>query len=430
MSEHTISITLRADEKVIIEIQQISSNRKRRFKELLGCNDKTVYDWLTLLSSILLPFAIASFTIVITMQENNEQRENREHDLIIAALRRQQDQHIAEQHRNETLLSNYLRDILNLILKYGHQLDDHKARKTASTITLTALQRLNTEKKKFIIRYLYRRTFIDQTESDQPFTLKGADLSNIELTNHLIINDHLTKKYDGLFLPFVYLTNASFTNLKIPCSNFAHSDLSGVNFSYSAIQYGYFKSAQLQDCDFRYADISDIDFTNANLTGAYISDEQLQQAAFLDDVIFPNGSIWFNEKRNSNILSMSNWIYNGTNDTNIFNRSLILHQKEGISISQDILLEDYAKPYWIDRERIGYTLSGSIFGDNIITQILFFNSNGTLLQTDRLGRYNTNGLCRRSTYLIRVEIIIKPSQDKIFIEYIHLNLTSQYNIHR
>jgi uncharacterized protein YjbI with pentapeptide repeats len=430
MSEHTISINLRADEKVIIEIHQISSNRKRRFKELLGCNDKTVYDWLTLLSSILLPFAIAAFTIVITMQENNEQHENREHDLLIAALRREQDQHIAEQQRNETLLSNYLRDISNLILKYGHQLDDHKARITAATVTLTAIQRLNTEKKQFIVRYLYRRTFIDQTESDQPFELKGADLSNIELTNHLIINDHSIRKYNGLFLPFVYLTNASFIYLIISYSNFAHSDLSGANFSYSFIQYGYFKSAQLQNCDFRYADITDIDFTNANLTGAHITDEQLQQAAFLDNVIFPNGSIWFYEKQNSNVLSMSNWIYNGTNDTNIFNRSLIIHQEKRI-------LEDYAKPYWIDRERIGYTLSGLIFGDNIITQILFFNSNGILLQTDRLEKYNTNenyhetnGLCRRSTYLIRIEIIIKPSKDKIFIEYIHLNLTSQYNIHR
>jgi hypothetical protein len=48
---------------------------------MLGCNDKTLYDWLTLLPSILSPFAIALFTIAITMRENNEQRENRERAL-------------------------------------------------------------------------------------------------------------------------------------------------------------------------------------------------------------------------------------------------------------------------------------------------------------------------------------------------------------
>jgi len=41
--------------------------------------------------------------------------------------------------------------------------------------------------------------FIDQNQTDLPFTLLGADLSIIELTNHLIVNEHSTKKYHGLY---------------------------------------------------------------------------------------------------------------------------------------------------------------------------------------------------------------------------------------
>jgi hypothetical protein len=225
-------------------------------------------------------------------------------------------------------------------------------------------------------------TFIDQILTDQPFTLLGADLSNIELANHLITNDRSTKKYHGLFLSYVYLTNASFISIEIPYSHFAHSDLAGVNFSYSFIQLGCFKSVQLQDCDFRQAHINDVDFTNANLTGAYITDEQPQEVAFLDHVIFPNGSTYSYDRQNSNVLSMKNWIYKGTN---VFNRSIIINQKQKIIISQDILLENYAKPYWIDQERIVYTLSTVMHGQNITIQVLFFNSNGSLIQTDRLG---------------------------------------------
>jgi len=108
-----------------------------------------------------------------------------------------------------------------------------------------------------------------------------------------------------------------------------------------------------------------------------------------------------------------------------------MDQKKKIIISQDILLESYAKPYRINRERIAYKLSSLINGTNILIQILFFNSNGTLIQLDRLEKsHEINGLCKQNTHLIRVEIHIKPSKEKIFIEYIHLNLTSQYNIHR
>ena len=101
-------------------IKPASTNQKRSYKELFGCNNKNLYDWFTLLSSILLPFAITLFTIVITMQENHER------DLQIAALRQKQDRYTAEQQRNETIPSGYSKDISNLILKYGHQLDDHK----------------------------------------------------------------------------------------------------------------------------------------------------------------------------------------------------------------------------------------------------------------------------------------------------------------
>jgi uncharacterized protein YjbI with pentapeptide repeats len=385
MSERPVSITLRANEQVTIEIKQSSTNKKQNFKEILGCNDKTLYDWLTLLSSILLPFTIAILTIVMTVRDNNEQRENRERDLEIASLRREQDRHLADQQRNETILSNYLKDISHLILKYGHHLENHKARIIASSVTLTTIQQLNTEKKQLIIRYLYRMTFINQIEIDQPFILIGADLSNIQLRNHLIVNDRLTKNYQGLFLPYLYLTNASFINLKMQYANFIHSDLVGVNFTYSLLQYANFQSAQLQDCDFHYTNVTDVDFRNANLTGANINDEQLQEVAFLDHVIFPNGSFFSYERRNYNILSMNNWIYNGTFEKNIFNRSIIINQKQKIIIFQDILLENYAKPYWIDRERIAYRLSTVMYGHNITVQILFFNFNRTFIQTDRLG---------------------------------------------
>jgi hypothetical protein len=93
MPEHTISITIHADEQIRIEIKQASANKKI----LLDRNDKTVYDWLTFPSSILVPFAIALLTIVIAMSEN---RENREHYLNIAGLRREQDRFIVEQQRN------------------------------------------------------------------------------------------------------------------------------------------------------------------------------------------------------------------------------------------------------------------------------------------------------------------------------------------
>ncbi|CAF1537487.1 unnamed protein product, partial [Adineta steineri] len=175
---------------------------KRGYKEWLGFNNR--------LSSILLPFAIALITIVITIQENKKQR-------------------------NETILSNYLKGMSHLILTYDQQLDDHKACITASSMTFTALEQ-------FIIRYLHRMTFI------------------------LISTDLL-----------------------------------------------------------EYANVTNVDFTNANLTDANISDEQLQQAAFLNHVIiFPNGSFFQYEKYSHNVLSVDDWIDNGTLENNLFILKLVL----------------------------------------------------------------------------------------------------------
>ncbi|CAF0906455.1 unnamed protein product [Adineta steineri] len=70
---------------------------------------------------------------------------------------------------------------------------------------------------------------------------------------------------------------------------------------------------------------TDLHFTNANLTDANISDEQLQQAAFLNHVIiFPNGSFFQYEKYSHNVLSVDNWIDNGTLENNLFILKLIL----------------------------------------------------------------------------------------------------------
>lgn len=113
-----------------------------------------------MLSSILLPFAIAVFTVGITIRENNQQGKNRERDLEIASLRREQDRNLVDEQRNVTILSNYFKDISLLILKYGHRLDDHKASITASSMTLTFIQQLNTEKKQLILKFHFQILFI------------------------------------------------------------------------------------------------------------------------------------------------------------------------------------------------------------------------------------------------------------------------------
>ncbi|CAF1282478.1 unnamed protein product, partial [Didymodactylos carnosus] len=322
---------------IAVELTDMKSPKQQKLPKLksklgkrLGFHGKSLWDWLQLFSSMLVPLMIGVFTIVTTVQQRETNRQQHLSDRQIAQLQREQDMHVASEQRNETVFTMYIKEMFDLLQQSNStSINSEMTQNLIRIKTVTALRQLDSSRKLFLIQFLYVSHLIgvptisqsdEEGEQLKEIDLAGANLAAVDFSR---ITEKASLKRDEeiqFVLQYVNLENASFSNLNLKESDFTGSNLQNVDFRNAKRECVKFIDCQLQSADLRVPIgwncinriddpegpdpmqyFAQVDYTGANLTGAQISEDELSCSYSLNGTILPNGTE-VNEHFNENLV--------------------------------------------------------------------------------------------------------------------------------
>jgi uncharacterized protein YjbI with pentapeptide repeats len=289
MTQENINTSQQNDVTIATEIPTLPKSHYKRFQQL-GIADKTVWDWaqflISLLSAIIIPATL----------------------FYLGANLTQQQQQIANDQRNETILQSYISDMTTLLvddqitstlperttppLSADEQVTANKiieARTVAQAKTLTALDDLDPRRKTILMVFLLQaNVFTPHTFPDrQPWpeqdiiTLVNVDLNNASLNfADLDYIDFLNAHLSGTHLSDAELSNADLRGAHLNGAHLFGANLSNANLSSADLRNANLRDAHLSGTYLFYANLTNTDLTgaildNANLTNTNITQQQL-----------------------------------------------------------------------------------------------------------------------------------------------------------
>ncbi|CAF3607927.1 unnamed protein product [Rotaria sordida] len=281
---HTKQVIDQSDKYV-----QTIPNEPPKHETWHGFNDFSFKNGLEMLFAFLIPAVIAIVAIFIQRNDMDIGRKNRENDLNISQLQRDSDEQQTRYLANETVFSNYVKNIGDIIL-YSPVRFDAEQYIVTRALTSTILRQLDLDRKRLVIQFLYDATILQRNTNifDTPHTngnhinLEGVVLDQVNFSGILNLST--------IMLRSVSLVNATFSNSNLDASDFSNSKLIGVNFSNTKLSRVKFVNVELQKSDFTGASVENIQLIRANLSQSTITNEQISQALFVYNTILPNGT--------------------------------------------------------------------------------------------------------------------------------------------
>lgn len=167
------------------------------------------------------------------------------------------------------ILSTYLSWIGDLVVGgYFSAPDQERISQIARARTMATLRMLQAQEKSVLIHFLFDAGLI-VNQGDKRKTaliaLNGADLKGLDCSH---------AQLDELCIISAYLNNANFNGAFLFRANFSACDLIEADLSF----------ATLDEVNFLMADLTGANLKGASLLGTIISDEQLAQAACIEDI--------------------------------------------------------------------------------------------------------------------------------------------------
>jgi uncharacterized protein YjbI with pentapeptide repeats len=256
-------------------------------------------------------------------QARNTEQVQRERDREADQAQRERELEVGAQRTQDDALQAYLDQMSQLLIDKGlrskaHWLDD--ARVTARAQSLAALSRLDGERKRSVLQFLYEAQLINKdekplgdgtTEFDARIVgLSGADLSNAYLRYMSLEGVAL----EGVILENADLRNAQLRRIDLGGAYLSGADLSGADLSEASLQNAQLQPIQPNDeLNLRGADLSGTNLSGTDLRGANLSgtnlyeatgwtEEQLTAAWSLEGATMPDGQKyedWLKDKEGS-----------------------------------------------------------------------------------------------------------------------------------
>ena len=90
------------------------SAKSSKYKKLLGYKHVTLKDILSMLFTLLIPAMIGILAVVVQKSDLDLTEKNRQNDLQISELQRKSDGDQTEALGNETILNNYMKNIIDM----------------------------------------------------------------------------------------------------------------------------------------------------------------------------------------------------------------------------------------------------------------------------------------------------------------------------
>ncbi|CAF1196718.1 unnamed protein product [Rotaria sordida] len=326
-------------------------------------------DVLKVTGVLLVPLMLGVATLMLTIQNTKDAKENREKDFLIAQREREQTAYLAEEERQDKRLTKYLNDISTLV--FSNQTLDPLLRAKP----LNVLRQLDAQRKREVILFLYDAKLIrtDINSGIPIISLQDVNLDNVDFSD---LRSPYTQRTSNFYydthinLRGVFLRNTSFQRRTLCRSDLAQTDCTHADFSSADLSEVDFSYAKLIECNFANARFDSVNLQNANLSQSNITDEQLATALTYQDAILPNGTVAKNKNllindgcindRSKN-LSGTHWmVANGSVVVQLLNDNcyFVSYDTEFSIIHQRIDLQGYLP--WILRNRTVYRFNSVI----------------------------------------------------------------------
>jgi uncharacterized protein YjbI with pentapeptide repeats len=231
---------------------------------------KTLYDWLQLLI-VPVVLAIGGYLFSLTLNRNERKAADKHN---------QTEREIAQDNQREAALQEYIDKMSELLLEkhLRESQPEDEVRNIARVRTLTVLPRLDGDRKRSVLQFLYESGLINKDNSI--IDLEGADLTEVNLS-YVIISR-------------INLSNSKMEEAQIIYADLSDANLTGTNLSKADLYHTILRKSNLSG-----AVLSDTDMTSVNLkevTGT--TPVQLNLAKSLYGATMPDGTIHpFSEKQ-------------------------------------------------------------------------------------------------------------------------------------
>lgn len=231
---------------------------------------KTAWDWLQLLGTLAIPvvvgFGVAWFTTKQTKVSNAENKDNQRDAALQAYIDKM----------SELLLEKNLR---------GSSPGD-EVRNIARARTLTVLRQLDSERKAYVLKFLYESHLIDK--GGQIVDLHEADLSGAYLVYANLSGADLGGAYlseADLSLANLKDTNLSNTSLiwaELVKTNLTNANLRGASLECVQAYEAILKNADLRETTLMHAKLLSADLSNAQIRNVIAEDADFTDAVLTD----------------------------------------------------------------------------------------------------------------------------------------------------
>ncbi|CAF3836380.1 unnamed protein product [Rotaria magnacalcarata] len=252
-------------------------------------------DGLKFASSLLLPLALGVFTVIITFEQHNSSKQQREVDRKGSELQREQERNLTDQKYQNDRFDTYINAMAKLLEKNSGSLRRDDVTSTVARVkTLNTFRQLDAHRNVQIIRFLYEAKQLTDTPENLSLDLSTAKLFNIDFRDAAVDAKLGVKKLDQISLAGIFLSNVTFAGIQIRHANFSHAQFRIANFSLGLIDDANFSSASLNHANFSFGNIRNIIFESSSLLNINFSSGNIRNA------IFESNSL-----RNINFLSVS-----------------------------------------------------------------------------------------------------------------------------
>jgi uncharacterized protein YjbI with pentapeptide repeats len=257
----------------------------KKFGSWTGFSGKTLWDWMKLIISALIPIVLFSFG-----QSYSESQR-------ISNLAIERDR------QREAALQKYFDDMSELMLT-GKLLESEsgaQVRAITKTRTFTVLKRLDSERKGAVVQFLYDSRLIDK--DNVVIFLADADLSGAYLKEANLWEANLWgANLEGANLDGADLGEAILSRAYLKDANLWGADLWGANLSGAFLESAMLMQADLGQADLGESNLSGAALWEANLEGADLTDadlrdtdvteKQIALVRSLAGAVMPDGTVY------------------------------------------------------------------------------------------------------------------------------------------
>ncbi|CAM4755809.1 unnamed protein product [Rotaria magnacalcarata] len=247
-------------------------------------NGLKLKDVLKFLSSLLLPLVLGVFTLVISIQQQDAARQQRDLEIRLSSAERYESQQQrdlertldAQRYQNQ-LFDTYIQEMGKLLEKSNGSLTSNEVTATLARVkTLNIFRQLDAQRNVHIIRFLYEAKQLTDTPENRSLDLSTAKLLDIDFRDTAVDG----KQLDQLSLAGIFLSNATFIDIKMSNISFSRTKFDTANFSLAKINDANFSSAEFYNTSFASTSFSNTIFTKATFNNVNFLSKNIHSVNF------------------------------------------------------------------------------------------------------------------------------------------------------